>query len=98
MPRSREQLFGGRGLDDPADVHHRDPLADVLDDAEVVRDEEVSEPELFLKVEQEVEDLRLHRYVQRGYGFVGDDQAGIQRQRAGDADALALAARKGVRI
>src|SRR5450631_3031164 len=31
--RGREQFFGRRGLHDPADIHHRDPLADVLDDA-----------------------------------------------------------------
>src|SRR5712691_7794269 len=40
MLRMGEQFFGGRGLHDPADVHHRDTLADVLDDAQVVSDEE----------------------------------------------------------
>src|SRR5438552_12539639 len=49
--RRREQLFGGRGLHDPADIHHRDTLADVLDDAQVVSDEEIGKPKSFLKFE-----------------------------------------------
>jgi len=53
MLRRREQFFGGRGLHDPADVHHSDPLADVLDDAQVVGDEEIGKPKSFLKLEEE---------------------------------------------
>ena len=98
MLRRGEQLFGRRGLHDPADVHHRDPRADVLDDAQVVRDEEIGEPESFLKLEQEVQDLRLDRHIQRRDGFVRDDQTGIQGKRARDADALTLAAREGMRV
>src|SRR4029450_11331101 len=41
MLRRREQFLGGRGLHDPADVHHRDALADVLDHTQVVSDEEI---------------------------------------------------------
>ena len=51
MFRKCEQFFGRRGLHDPADVHDRDPVADVLDDAQVVSDEEVGKPESFLKFE-----------------------------------------------
>jgi len=35
-------------FDNPTQVHHRDPVADVLDNAEVVGDEEVSQTEFFL--------------------------------------------------
>ena len=82
MSRRGEQLLGRRGLHDPADVHHRDPRADVLDDAQVVRDEEIGEPEPFLKLEEEVQDLRLDRHIQRRDGFVRDDQPGAQGKRA----------------
>ena len=44
MLRKREQLFGRRGLHDSADVHYSDPVADVLDDAQVVSDEEIGKP------------------------------------------------------
>ena len=98
MQRSREQRFGRRGLHDPADIHHRDPFADVLDDAQVVRDEQIREPQPVLQFEQQVEDLGLYRHVQRRDGLVRDDQAGVQRQCAGDADALALAPGERMRI
>ena len=80
-----------------ADVHHRHPVADVLDHAQVVGDEEVGQPELLLQIEQQIEDLGLHRDVERGDRLVGHDQARIEGQGAGDADALALAAAEGVR-
>ncbi len=51
-----------------------------------------------LQVEQQVEDLAADRDVQRRGRLVGDDDARIERQRAGDADALPLAAGEGVRI
>jgi hypothetical protein len=39
------ELVGGRLLDDLAEVHHRNPVGDVLDDVQVVRDEQEGEAE-----------------------------------------------------
>jgi hypothetical protein len=39
-------------LDDLAEIHDGDPVADVLDDREVVGDEEIGEPELALQIAQ----------------------------------------------
>ena len=50
-----------------------------------------------LQLEQQVQHLRLDRDVERRDRLVGDDQARVGGQRAGDADALALAAAEGVR-
>ena len=50
VQRRSEELFGGRGLHDAAEVHHRHPVGEVTDDGEVVRDEEVGEPELRLEL------------------------------------------------
>ena len=47
---------------------------------------------------QQVEDLRLHRHVQRRGRLVGHQQRGIAGQRHGDHHALAHAARQLVRI
>ena len=44
------------------------------------------------EIAQKVEDLRLRRDVERGRGLVRDQQARVQRDGGGDADALALAA------
>ena len=50
------------------------------------------------RLAHQVEDLRLDRDVERRDGLVGDDQLRIERERAGEADALALPARELVRI
>ena len=42
----------------------------------------------------EIEDLRLHRDVERGRGLVGDEKVRSVCERHGDHDALALAARQ----
>ena len=73
-------------------------MADVLDDGEVVGDEQIGEAELLLQIHQQVDDLRLHRNVERRHRLVADDQLRVERQRAGDADALALPAGEFVRI
>jgi len=87
-----------RLLDDHAEIHDGDPIRDMADDAEIVCDEHVGEPELVLEVVQEVDDLGLDGYVERGHRLVCDDQPGIQGERPRDADALSLPARELVRI
>ena len=54
-------------------------------------------PELALELCEQVDDLRLDRDVERRDGLVGDDELGLQRDGARDADALALAAGELVR-
>src|SRR5215470_3743561 len=92
------QLLRRRDLDDLAQVHHGHARADVLDDGEIVRDEDVREAELGLEILEQVDDLRLDRDVQRRDGLVGDDQFGTDGERARDADALPLTARELVRV
>ena len=70
----------------------------MLDHRQVVGDEEIGKAHLALQVHHQVEHLRLDRDVERGDRLVADDQLGLQRQRAGDADALALAAGELVRV
>src|SRR5262249_11175732 len=62
-----------------------------------VRDEYVREVELPLQVVEEVDDLRLDRHVEGRHRLVAYDQLRPQRERAGDADALPLAAGELVR-
>ena len=87
-----------RELDDLPEVHDRDPVGDVADDGEVVGDEEVGEPELLLQLDEQVQHLRLDRDVERRHRLVGDDELRLQDERAGDPDALALAAAELVRV
>ena len=55
-------------------------------------------PHSRLQVLQQVDDLRLDRDVQRRDRLVADDEVRVQRERAGDADPLALAAGELVRV
>ena len=92
------EIVAGRHLHDLAEVHHGDAVGDVLDDREVVGDEQVGQSELILQVLEQVDDLGLNRHVQRRDRLVRDDEVWVGGQRAGDADALPLAAGELVRI
>src|ERR1700674_2520269 len=92
------QILRRRELYDLAQIHHRDPVSDVLDDREVVRDEHVGEIVISLEIYEQVDHLRLHRDVESGNGLVADDELGLDRQGPGDADALTLSAGEFVRV
>src|SRR3546814_950082 len=64
MARLREEPLAFRLLHNPAGIHHRNARRHVFDDSQIVADQEVGEIELTLQVAQQVEDLRLHRYVE----------------------------------
>ena len=85
-------------LDDLAQIHHGDAVTDVLDDREIMRHEEIGETKFFLQILEQIDDLRLDRDIERGDRLVADDEARIDGQRAGDADALPLPARELMRI
>ncbi len=98
MQRRTVDLLRVGDLHDPAEVHHSDPVGDVAHDGQVVRDEDVGQPELVLQVLEQVDDLGLDRHVERRDRLVADDQLRAQRDGPGDTDALALAAGELVRI
>ena len=85
-------------LDDLAAIHDADPVGHLPHDAEIVGDEQHRHVELGLELEQEVEDLRLDRDVERGRRLVGDEEIGFVGERHGDHDALPLPARELMRI
>ena len=87
-----EQLAAVGQLGHLAQVHDRDPVADVLDHAHVVGDEQVRQAELALELLEQVQDLGLDRHVERGDRLVADDEVGLDDEGPGDPDALALAA------
>ncbi len=96
--KGRRRACRGRDLDDLAEVHDRDPVRDVADDREVVRDEEVRQLEVGLEGLEQVDDLGLDRDVERRDRLVADDEVRVERERAREPDALALAARELVRV
>ena len=86
------EAVGRRHLDDLPEVHDDDPIRDVPDDREIVGDEQVRETELGLQLLEQIDDLRLDRDVQRRDRLVADEELGVQGQRPGEADPLALPA------
>jgi hypothetical protein len=86
--RAREHLARRAVLDDPAEVHDRDPVAEVAHDAEVVGDEEVREVEGLLEPFEQVENLGLDRDIQRGDGLVDPVGGQFGIDGAGCADRL----------
>ncbi len=74
MPWVREQLLGGPLLDDPPEVHHRDPVGDVPREPEVVRDDEDRDPGISHQLEHELEDLAAHRGIEARHRLVGDEE------------------------
>src|SRR5450759_571296 len=91
MQRLGVEPVTGRHLDEGAQVHHRDPVADVADDAQVVGHEQVGEVELFAQPIEQVEHLGLDRHVQCRHCLVQDDEVRLYRQCASDPNALPLA-------
>jgi hypothetical protein len=63
-----------------------------------VADEQVGEAVAGLQFAQQLDDLRLHRHVERRGWLVGHDKPGLQHECAGDRHALALAAGEFVRV
>ena len=57
-----------------------------------MRDKQVSQAGLLLNFAQQVNDLRLHRYVKRRDGFVANNERGVERNGARNAYALQLPA------
>ena len=95
--RLGEQLLGRADLAQAAEIHHGDAVAHRLHHGEVVGDEQQGEAVAPLHVLEEVQDLGADRDVERRHRLVADHQLGLEDQRAGDADALALAAGEFVR-
>ena len=85
-------------LDELAEVHHADPVGQVLDDREVVGDHDRGRVVLDLETLHQVQDLRADRDVERADRLVGDDHLRLEHQRARQRDPLPLSAGELVRV
>ena len=98
MVGGREHLGRAGALDDASGVHREHAVGDLGDHAEVVGDEHDGGPVVVLQPCEQVEQLGLHRHVEGGGRFVGDQQLRPQGQRHRQHHPLAHAARELVRI
>src|SRR5262249_15307365 len=86
-----------RDFDDAAEIHDRNAVAQSLDRAEIVADEQVRDIAALAQLGEQIEDLRLDRHVQCRYGLVANKDLGSHRERARNPDALTLSAGELVR-
>jgi hypothetical protein len=80
------------GFDDLAEVHHRHPLSNLADHAEIMGDEEDPDSRLLTQFAKQGHDRCLRRGVKRADRLVGHEHRGPRRENAGDRQALALSA------
>ena len=71
-----EDLLSRRLLDNAAEIHDGDAVAEMLDHGEIVRDEEIGEAEPAAQLHEQVQHLRLDRDVERRHRLVADDEIG----------------------
>ncbi len=91
MQRVRIELGRVGEFHDFPEVHHRHTVRDVLHHRQVMGDEQVSQIELCLEILHQVDDLRLNRHIESGYGLVGNNEVWLYGKGSGDTDALPLA-------
>jgi len=92
MSWGRRNLPGLAHLYDLAAVEHGYPVADVLNNAEVVADEKVGDTGALLDLLQQREHSRLRCDVKRARRFVANNERRLECQGACDRDALTLSA------
>jgi hypothetical protein len=92
MRRTTENFRRGSHFDQAAGVHHSDAVRHLRDDGEIVRDEQHRQREFYAQLAKQVEHLRLDGDVERGRGFVSNQQRRPVHHGHGNHHALALAA------
>jgi hypothetical protein len=94
VPRHPEHRSGGSGFHDLARIHHGHAVRGAGYDAQIMRDQQHGDAEIALQIDEQPENLRLDRHVERGGRLVGDEQCRPAHQRHGNHHALAQAARE----
>jgi hypothetical protein len=92
------EALGLPDLHNLPEIHHGDSVRDMADHRQIMRNEYVGRSQLTLDVIQQVEDSCLHGDIQGGDRLVEDDHVRLKREGTRNANALALAARKFVRV
>ena len=92
VPGCAGDFGGGAALHDAAGVHDHDCVGCLGEEAEVVGDEDEGHSARGAEGDQQVHDFGLGCDIQRGGGFVGDDEVGFGDEGGGDDDALSHSA------
>ncbi|KWV86814.1 hypothetical protein PFLmoz3_03551 [Pseudomonas fluorescens] len=94
MLRLGQQFVFAAVLAQAPGIHHGDGIAGLRHHAQVMGDHDDRQATLVAQVEQQPQDLRLHRHIQGRGRFVGDQHLRVAAQGHGDHGALAHASGK----
>ncbi len=81
MPRRPQHLGRRPLLDNPARIHHRDPVGHLRHHSKVMRDKEQTKLQLSSQAIQKLEDLLLYSDVQSRRRLIGNQQLGARGDR-----------------
>ena len=70
--RSAEDIVDIAAFDDEPLTHHQHTVAEMMNHAEVVRDEDVAYSQLLFEIAEEVKNLRLNRHVESRHRLIAD--------------------------
>ena len=98
MLRLVQDVGGGALLHDAAMLHDGDAVRDFRHHAEIMRDEHHARAAARLDLPDQAQDLHLRRHIERGGGFVGDEQFRLAAEGHRDHDTLLHAAAQLVRV
>ncbi len=98
MQRLPVELMAETALDNFAQIHHRHVIGNIFHDRQIVRDEQIGQRQSLLQLDQQIDDLRLNRNIERRNRLVEHDKPRIDSQRTGNAHPLPLTAGEFVRI
>ena len=93
-----QHLVDQAALDDAAEIHDGHLMRQIVDHREVMRDEQVGQPEVVLQCLEQIENLRLDRDVKRRGRLVANDQLRLDSQCTRNGYALPLATGKLMRV
>ena len=97
MLRPLNYLITGTPLNHLTSIHDQRLLGEVAGAGEIMRDEEQCHVLFFFETQQQIQHIQSDGYVQHGDRLVGEENRRLCCQRAGNCDALTLAATKLVR-
>ena len=93
MPRRCENGAHVGLFHHPARVHYHNPIAQLRNDPQIVRNDDLCESKPVSQAGEKTDNLQLDRYIESRCRLIGDQQVGLTSQGQGDHDTLAHAAR-----
>ena len=94
VPGRRENGSTVGHFNNSPQIHHSNPVTDMLNNTEIVSDEQVCQIELVLQILKKIENLSLNRYIKSRNRLIGNNYSRFENQSSGNGDTLSLPRRK----